>query len=137
MFVYKSCVLYNISEEKQNRLKINAIINIFHVFRAHNIAITQRSEPCVQLKVDMKPFAEASEDWEPPSVSASTPLISQSYKEQPTFAPAPQQNEKQETQTGFQGMIMNQVCLLKGKFYLYYLALKSHSTTNQFISLKR
>lgn len=82
-------------------------------FRAHNIALTQRSEPCVQLKVDMKAFAEASEDWEPPSVSPSTPLINQNYKEQPTVAPTQQQSEKQETQTGLQGMIMNQVCVLQ------------------------
>lgn len=76
--------------------------------KAHNIALTQRSEPCVQLKVDMKPFAEASEDWEPPSVSPTTTLVNQNYKEPSTVTPA-QQTEKQETQTGFQGMIMNQV----------------------------
>lgn len=75
--------------------------------RAHNIAVTQRSEPCVQLKVDMKPFAEASEDWEPPSVSPA-PIVPQNYREQPTVAPAPYQ-EKTEIQTGFQGLIMNQV----------------------------
>lgn len=77
--------------------------------KAHNIAVTQRSEPCVQLKVDMKPFSEASEDWEPPSVGPSTPLLSQNHKEQPTVAPAQQQTERQETQTGIQGLIMNQV----------------------------
>ncbi|XP_026727029.1 TBC1 domain family member 25 [Trichoplusia ni] len=77
--------------------------------KSHNIALNQRSEPCVQLKVDMRPFAEASEDWEPPSVSPATPLVNQNYREQPTVAPTQQQTEKQETQTGFQGMIMNQV----------------------------
>ncbi|KAJ8729303.1 hypothetical protein PYW08_000884 [Mythimna loreyi] len=77
--------------------------------KAHNIALTQRSEPCVQLKVDMRPFAEASEDWEPPSVSQAAPAVSQIYNEQPTVAPAQHQAEKQEIQTGFQGMIMNQV----------------------------
>lgn len=73
--------------------------------RAHNIALTQRSEPCVQLKVDMKPFAEASEDWEPPTIPAP---VTQNCKEQPTVQPVTQV-EKQETQTGFQGLIMNQV----------------------------
>lgn len=77
-------------------------------YRAHNIALTQKSEPCVQLKVDMRPFAEASEDWEPPSVTQDAPAVMQSCKEQPTVAPAPQA-EKQEMQTGFQGMILNQV----------------------------
>ncbi|XP_068621038.1 uncharacterized protein [Battus philenor] len=76
--------------------------------KAHNIALTQKSEPCVQLKVDMKPFAEASEDWEPPNISHS-PLVIQQNKEQPTVCPPPQHVEKQEPQTGFQGLIMNQV----------------------------
>ncbi|CAK1602961.1 unnamed protein product [Parnassius mnemosyne] len=75
--------------------------------KAHNIALTQRSEPCVQLKVDMKPFAEASEDWEPPT--SPSPITNQASKEQPTVCPASQQVEKQESQTGFQGLIMNQV----------------------------
>ncbi|XP_034826272.1 uncharacterized protein [Maniola hyperantus] len=73
--------------------------------KAHNIALTQRSEPCVQLKVDMKPFAEASEDWEPPATPSAP--VNQS-KEQPTVYQAAQA-EKQETQSGFQGLIMNQV----------------------------
>ncbi|XP_072936862.1 uncharacterized protein [Epargyreus clarus] len=78
--------------------------------KAHNIAVNQRSEPCVQLKVDMKPFAEASEDWEPPTITPmpSAPAVNQCPKEQPTVQTA-QQAEKPETQTGFQGLIMNQV----------------------------
>ncbi|XP_063838571.1 uncharacterized protein LOC135087731 isoform X2 [Ostrinia nubilalis] len=76
--------------------------------KAHNIALNQKSEPCVQLKVDMKPFAEASEDWEPPNVNPTTQMTSQS-KEQPTVAPSPHQNEKQDTPTGFQGLFMNHV----------------------------
>lgn len=83
--------------------------------RAHNIALTQKSEPCVQLKVDMKPFAEASEDWEPPNINP-TPTMMPPNKEQPTICPAPQQVEKQESQTGFQGLIMNQVCENSGTF---------------------
>ncbi|XP_039764646.1 uncharacterized protein LOC120637084 isoform X1 [Pararge aegeria] len=74
--------------------------------KAHNIAQTQRSEPCVQLKVDMRPFAEASEDWEPPTIPSAP--VSQNNKEQPTVY-QPVQVEKQETQSGFQGLIMNQV----------------------------
>ncbi|KAJ0181979.1 hypothetical protein K1T71_002701 [Dendrolimus kikuchii] len=77
--------------------------------KAHNIALMQRIEPCVQLKVDMKPFAEASEDWEPPNVTPSTPLLNQSCKEQPPVAPVLQQIGNKEGQTGFQGLIMNQV----------------------------
>ncbi|XP_026756919.2 TBC1 domain family member 25 [Galleria mellonella] len=78
--------------------------------KAHNIALTQKCEPCVQLKVDMKPFAEASEDWEPPNVNPSVPIINQnSYRDNPTVAPPVQQTEKQDVQTGFQGLIMNQV----------------------------
>ncbi|KAG6460871.1 uncharacterized protein LOC115450517 [Manduca sexta] len=77
--------------------------------KAHNIALTQRSEPCVQLKVDMKPFAEASEDWEPPVVTSTASMVNQMSREQPTVAPPPNQAEKQETQTGFPGLIMNQV----------------------------
>lgn len=78
-------------------------------FRAHNIALTQRSEPCVQLRVDMKPFAEASEDWEPPSMSSPAPMVCRDpVRDQPTVAP-PHQPEKQDTPTGFQGLIMNQV----------------------------
>ncbi|XP_063358331.1 uncharacterized protein LOC134647897 isoform X2 [Cydia amplana] len=71
--------------------------------KAHNIAQTQRSEPCVQLRVDMKPFAEASEDWEPPGLSPAP------REPPPTVAPAPHQPEKQEVPTGFQGLFMNQV----------------------------
>lgn len=81
-------------------------VNCKSNYRAH-IAVTQRSEPCVQLKVDMKPFAEASEDWEPPSASPA-PTVPQGHREQPSVAPA-QQQEKTEIQTGFQGLIMNQV----------------------------
>lgn len=77
--------------------------------KAHNIAITQRTEPCVQLKVDMKPFAEASEDWEPPNVTSSTPLLSQNCKEQITMTPVTHQTGSKEAQIGFQGIIMNQV----------------------------
>lgn len=55
----------------------------------------------------MKPFAEASEDWEPPNVSPAAPM-NQSTRDSPTVAPPSQQTEKQE-QTGFQGLIMNQV----------------------------
>ncbi|CAH2067084.1 unnamed protein product, partial [Iphiclides podalirius] len=76
--------------------------------KAHNIALNQKSEPCVQLRVDMKPFAEASEDWEPPNINPTSTLIPPT-KELPTICPAPQQIEKQESQTGFQGLIMNQV----------------------------
>ncbi|XP_047987827.1 uncharacterized protein LOC125227534 [Leguminivora glycinivorella] len=71
--------------------------------KAHNIAQTQRSEPCVQLRVDMKPFAEASEDWEPPGMSPAP------REPTPTVAPALHQPEKQEGPTGFQGLFMNQV----------------------------
>ncbi|XP_063529314.1 uncharacterized protein LOC134740685 isoform X1 [Cydia strobilella] len=71
--------------------------------KAHNIAQTQRSEPCVQLRVDMKPFAEASEDWEPPGLSPAP------REPPPSVAPAPHQPEKQEVPTGFQGLFMNQV----------------------------
>ncbi|XP_061728178.1 TBC1 domain family member 25-like [Cydia pomonella] len=71
--------------------------------KAHNIAQTQRSEPCVQLRVDMKPFAEASEDWEPPGLSPAP------REPPPTVAPAPHQPEKQEVPTGLQGLFMNQV----------------------------
>ncbi|CAH0748835.1 unnamed protein product [Diatraea saccharalis] len=78
-------------------------------YRSHNIAVNQKSEPCVQLKVDMKPFAEASEDWEPPSVNPTIPTQHPIYKEQPTVAPTSHQMDKQETQTGLQGIIMNQV----------------------------
>ncbi|CAH0404935.1 unnamed protein product [Chilo suppressalis] len=77
--------------------------------KSHNIAVNQRSEPCVQLKVDMKPFAEASEDWEPPSVNPIVPTPITICKEQPSVAPAHHQTEKQEIQTGLQGIIMNQV----------------------------
>ncbi|KAL0849374.1 hypothetical protein ABMA28_013679 [Loxostege sticticalis] len=76
--------------------------------KAHNIALNQKSEPCVQLKVDMKPFAEASEDWEPPNVNPDSQITSQS-REQPTVAPAQHQTEKQDTPTGFQGLFMNHV----------------------------
>lgn len=85
----------------------------YFYYRAHNIALTQKSEPCVQLKVDMKPFSETSEDWEPPNVTQGTPVVIQNCKEQPTVAPAPHQVDKQETQTGFQGMILNQVIISK------------------------
>ncbi|OWR50633.1 hypothetical protein KGM_211124 [Danaus plexippus plexippus] len=74
--------------------------------KAHNIALTMRLEPCVQLKVDMKPFAEASEDWEPPTIPEAP--VGQVSKDQPA-APQLTQVEKQESQTGFQGLFMNQV----------------------------
>ncbi|XP_053601953.1 uncharacterized protein LOC128670366 [Plodia interpunctella] len=77
--------------------------------KAHNIALNQKSEPCVQLKVDMKPFAEASEDWEPPNVNTAIPSSNQTLRESPTIVPMVQQTEKVETQTGLQGLFMNQV----------------------------
>lgn len=54
----------------------------------------------------MKPFAEATEDWEPPTIPSAP--VTQNTKEQPTVYQAAQV-EKPETQTGFQGLIMNQV----------------------------
>ncbi|GBP76685.1 TBC1 domain family member 25 [Eumeta japonica] len=77
--------------------------------KAHNIALTHRSEPCVQLKVDMKPFAEATEDWEPNYVSTTIQNHTQNSKDQPNQAPQLSHTEKQDIQTGLQGMIMNQV----------------------------
>ncbi|KAI5632177.1 rab-GTPase-TBC domain-containing protein [Phthorimaea operculella] len=77
--------------------------------KSHNIALTQRSEPCCQLKVEMKPFAEASEDWEPPASPAIQLGPLPPAREQPTVAQAQQQAEKQEPQTGFQGLIMGHV----------------------------
>lgn len=65
-----------------------------------------RLEPCVQLKVDMKPFAEASEDWEPPTIPEAP--VCQVSKDQPATQQLTQV-EKQESQTGFQGLFMNQV----------------------------
>ncbi|CAG4944245.1 unnamed protein product [Colias eurytheme] len=77
--------------------------------KAHNIALTQKTEPCVQLKVDMKPFAEASEDWEPPVIPTQTQT--QIIREQPVVQQSQTitQIDKQETQIGLQGIIMNQV----------------------------
>ncbi|XP_045487564.1 TBC1 domain family member 25 isoform X2 [Pieris rapae] len=75
--------------------------------KAHNTALTQKTEPCVLLKVDMKPFAEASEDWEPPVLSSGS--ISQTTKEPPSVQPIVIQTDKPEIQTGLQGMIMNRV----------------------------
>ncbi|KAL4712914.1 hypothetical protein ACJJTC_011984 [Scirpophaga incertulas] len=76
--------------------------------KAHNTAVSQRSEPCVQLKVDMKPFAEASEDWEPPNLNSVIPIVPPvNQKEQQNITA--NLNEKQDTQTGLQGIIMNQV----------------------------
>ncbi|XP_013182893.2 uncharacterized protein LOC106129013 [Amyelois transitella] len=77
--------------------------------KAHNIALNQKSEPCVQLKVDMKPFAEASEDWEPPNINTAVTATSQSFRESPTTTATIQQTEKVESQTGLQGLFMNQV----------------------------
>lgn len=93
---------------REYKMKNNCILPCF---RAHNTALNQKSEPCVQLRVDMKPFAEASEDWEPPNVNSVTEMANHT-REQPTVAPASHQTEKQETPTGFQGLIMNQVCLI-------------------------
>lgn len=69
----------------------------------------QKSEPCVQLKVDMKPFAEASEDWEPPLINSTSPILPPNREQ--SNAITIQQTEKQEIQTGFQGLFMNQVTL--------------------------
>lgn len=55
----------------------------------------------------MKPFAEASEDWEPPVLSSGS--ISQTTKEPLIVQQTAIQTDKSENQTGFQGMIMNQV----------------------------
>ncbi|VVC92204.1 unnamed protein product [Leptidea sinapis] len=74
--------------------------------KSHNTALTLKTEPCVQLKVDMKPFAEASEDWEPPAIPAIQ-VDNDSSKEQSSTQHV-LQSERQDTQTGLQGMIMNQ-----------------------------
>ncbi|CAK1550066.1 unnamed protein product [Leptosia nina] len=75
--------------------------------KSHNLAVTQKTEPCVQLKVDMKPFAEASEDWEPPAIPSGS--ISQNIREPPVQVQNMPQSDKSESQVGLQGMIMNQV----------------------------
>lgn len=78
--------------------------------KAHNVAVSQKSEPCVQLKVDMKPFAEASEDWEPPLIPTTSQFptgLQDHVQAVPQILPQPV--EKQDNQTGFQGLFMNQV----------------------------
>lgn len=73
--------------------------------KAHNISINQRCEPCVQLKVDMKPFAEASEDWEPSNIITNANI----NQNESIYSSNSGQAEMKQPQTGFQGLFMTQV----------------------------
>lgn len=46
----------------------------FFYFRAHNTSVATNSEPCLCLRVDLKPFEECSDDWE---IKQNLPIITQ------------------------------------------------------------
>lgn len=43
-------------------------------FRAYNMSVGNSSEPCLCLRVDLKPFEECSDDWE---LKQNLPIITQ------------------------------------------------------------
>ncbi|XP_028148323.2 TBC1 domain family member 25 [Diabrotica virgifera virgifera] len=42
--------------------------------KAHNASVASNSEPCLSLRVDLKPFEESSDDWE---IKQNVPIITQ------------------------------------------------------------
>lgn len=70
--------------------------------RAHNLSISTSSEPCLNLKVDIKPFSEAP-DWDASSNSKEVSSLQQSI--------GVGQKYVQNMQNRLPGLIMNQVGL--------------------------
>lgn len=68
--------------------------------RAHNYSISTGTDPCLSLKVDVKPFSEAA-DWEPSGAAKETTPLQQSL--------GVGQKYVQNMQTRLPGLIMNQV----------------------------
>lgn len=78
----------------------NGIYWLFSLTRAHNTSVVTGSEPCLCLRVDMKPFEESSDDWDVPStVSVITQFRTGTAQEVKPSQRLP-------------GLIMNQVRLL-------------------------
>lgn len=71
-------------------------------FRSHNLSIAMAGEPCLNLKVDIKPFSETSE-WE----SASNCSAKEASSLQQSIGVG--QKYVQHMQTRLPGLIMNQV----------------------------
>lgn len=90
--------------------------------RAHNLSISTASEPCLNLRVDIKPFSEAT-DWD------ATSNTSQRSSETSSLQQSIDVGHKyvQTMQTRLPGLIMNHVRNFFYKnsqhFFLYDLAL--------------
>lgn len=70
--------------------------------RAHNLSIARSSEPCLNLRVDIKPFSETTE-WESASNAKESSPIQQSI--------GVGQKYVQNMQNRLPGLIMNHVCI--------------------------
>lgn len=67
--------------------------------RAHNTSVVTGAEPCLCLRVDMKPFEESSDDWDAPTtVSVITQFRTGTAQEAKAAPRLP-------------GLIMNQVII--------------------------
>ncbi|KAG4074486.1 hypothetical protein HA402_015775 [Bradysia odoriphaga] len=72
--------------------------------RAHNLSISTSTEPCLNLKVDIKPFSESTIDWDASSNSSSQREISPLQQ-----SIGVGQKYVQNMQTRLPGLIMNQM----------------------------
>lgn len=77
---------------------------LLFIHRAHNLSISTSTEPCLNLKVDIKPFSESTIDWDASSNSSSQREISPLQQ-----SIGVGQKYVQNMQTRLPGLIMNQV----------------------------
>lgn len=80
------------------------IFCFYQIFRAHNLSISTSTEPCLNLKVDIKPFSESTIDWDASSNSSSQREISPLQQ-----SIGVGQKYVQNMQTRLPGLIMNHV----------------------------
>lgn len=88
--------------------------------RAHNLSVATASEPCLNLRIDVKPFSEAP-DWDtaPPTPATPATSVANTIQTQATAAAEPAamptsigaagQKYVQTMQTRLPGLILNQV----------------------------
>lgn len=115
-FIIKIKRIFN---ESESGSLLNRTKRIYFLFRAHNLSIAMTSEPCLNLKVDIKPFSETS-DWE----SSSNCSAKESSAIQQSIGVG--HKYVQNMQNRLPGLIMNQV---------FHMAINNNGTFVYTVSL--
>lgn len=83
-------------------------MNNINFYRAHNLSIASSSEPCLNLRVDIKPFSEAP-DWDAANTTPTGYIRNEISASPLQQSIGVGQKYVQNMQTRLPGIIMNQV----------------------------